>query len=150
MKRISCHYLVLITLIGLAATLSAQHKSPAAYWESLTVGEKTAFVNGAYTTASRLKIYHMEEVKKQYGHDPYWREPYFIERFYEILDQHIAEGVGYNIDIIVQAVDALYSNYDNVQIPIIEALRIVSTAQDGDRDKANVLLLKAQRQYREK
>ncbi|MBC8400768.1 MAG: hypothetical protein H8E14_04710 [Candidatus Marinimicrobia bacterium] len=148
MKQIIKILLIVILGSGLASDLSAQLNTPAEYWDSLTDGEKLAFVNGAYTAISRMKSFHMEEVKKQYGHDPYWREPYFIERFYQILDQHLAEGVGYNIDIIAQAMNALYANFDNVRIPIVEALRIVSTAQDGDQQKANVLLLKAQRQYR--
>lgn len=137
--------MLLVIIVGISF---AQSATPADYWEGLTEGEKIAFVNGAYTALSRMKTYHTQEVQKQYGHDPYWREPYFIERFYVILDQHISEGVGYNLDIIIHAMDALYVNYDNVEIPIIDALRIVSTAQDGDHQKANVLLLKAQRQYR--
>ncbi|NQT97894.1 MAG: hypothetical protein HQ562_09165 [Candidatus Marinimicrobia bacterium] len=148
MKNIISVLILIVISIGLVTDLNAQQNTPAEYWDSLTDGEKLAFVNGAYTAVSRMKSFHMEEVKMQYGHDPYWREPYFVERFYQILDQHLAEGVGYNIDIIAQAMDALYANFDNVRIPIIEALRIVSTAQDGEQQKANVLLLKAQRQYR--
>ncbi len=141
--------LLSILVISISITmLSAQSATPSNYWDSLTDSEKLAFVNGAYTAVSAIKSFHMEEVKKQYGHDPYWREPYFIERYYEIVDQHIAEGVGYNIEIIVKAMDALYSNFDNSLIPVMTALRIVSTAHDGDRDKADVLLLKAQRSYR--
>ncbi len=141
--------IIIVVLILCSMNLIyAQDNTPAEYWDSLIDSEKLAFVNGAYTAISRMKLIHMEEVKMQYGHDPYWREPYFVERYYEILDQHISDGVGYNIDIIVQAIDALYANYDNTRIPLIAALRIVSTAQDGDRQKADVLLLKAQRQYR--
>ena len=124
--------IIIVVLILCSMNLIyAQDNTPAEYWDSLIDSEKLAFVNGAYTAISRMKLIHMEEVKMQYGHDPYWREPYFVERYYEILDQHISDGVGYNI-----------------RIPLIAALRIVSTAQDGDRQKADVLLLKAQRQYR--
>ncbi len=145
MKKI---FSIILILVSISSGLIAQHSTPADYWGSLTDTEKLAFVNGAYTAMSRAKAVHIEEVKKMYGRDPYYREPYFIERFYEVVDEHIAEGVGYNIDIIVQAMDALYANYDNVLIPVIEALRVVSTAQDGDQQTANVLLLKAQRKYR--
>ncbi len=144
MKKI---LLLILALLLVSGGLVAQHITPADYWGSLTDGEKLAFINGAYTALSRAKAVHIEEVKKMYGRDPYYREPYFIERFYEVIDEHISEGVGYNIDIIVQAVDALYANYDNVEIPVIEAIRIVSTAQDGDKKTADVLLLKAQRTY---
>jgi hypothetical protein len=44
--------------------------------------------------------------------------------------------------------DALYSNYDNRNIPLVKAIRIVSVDQDGEREKANLLLLKAQRKYK--
>ena len=43
--------------------------------------------------------------------------------------------------------DAFYTNSDNYNIPIMEALRIVSLIQDGDNQKANLRLLKAQRTY---
>ena len=42
----------------------------------------------------------------------------------------------------------LYSNYDNTEIPILEALRIVSLAQDEKTDKADLYLLKAQKRYK--
>jgi hypothetical protein len=43
--------------------------------------------------------------------------------------------------------DAFYVNSDNYNIPVMEALRIVSLMQDGERKKANLRLLKAQRKY---
>jgi len=44
--------------------------------------------------------------------------------------------------------DAFYSNYDNTAIPLLESLRIVSLAQDGKTEKADLYLLKAQKRYR--
>jgi len=44
--------------------------------------------------------------------------------------------------------DALYSNYDNTEIPLLEALRIVSLAQDEKTEKADLYLLKAQKRYK--
>ena len=43
--------------------------------------------------------------------------------------------------------DAFYSNSDNANIPVIEAIRIVSMVQDDKYKKANHYLLKAQRKY---
>jgi hypothetical protein len=126
----------------------AQSTSPADYWNSLTPGEKIAFVNGAYATLVKLKAHHQWEVNKQYRHDPKWIAPYYIDRYYEIIDEHISQNVGYQLDIITQHMDALYANYDNRNIPLIDMLRIVSVAQDGDQHKANVLLLQAQRANR--
>ena len=64
----------------------SQKKSPASYWESLEVGEKSAFINGVYATGAKLKYHHKQEINKQYNQNPGWVEPYFIERFYEIVD----------------------------------------------------------------
>ena len=60
---------------------------------------------------------------------------------------HISTNVEGNIDIIVKAMDAFYSNSDNANIPVIEAIRIVSMVQDDKDKKANLYLLKAQRKY---
>jgi len=97
--------------------------------------------------ASRLKTHHQEQVNYQFLHVPGWQEPYFVERFYEIIDEHISTEVGYNLSIITQHVDALYANSDNARIPLIEAIHIVSLAQDGNQERANLLLLQAQLKY---
>tara|TARA_Y100001934_G_scaffold35017_1_gene39866 strand:- start:583 stop:1014 length:432 start_codon:yes stop_codon:yes gene_type:complete len=126
----------------------SQKKSPALYWESLEVGEKSAFINGVYATGAKLKYHHKQEINKQYNQNPGWVEPYFIERFYEIVDEHRSKKVGYDVGLISKALDAFYSNFDNMQIPLLEALRIVSLAQDGKTEKADLYLLKAQKKYK--
>ena len=75
------------------------------------------------------------------------RDSYYIERFYDIADEYRSEEAGYNLKIIVMHMNAFYSNSDNIKIPILEAMRIVSLMQDGYRDKANIRLLQAQRKY---
>ncbi len=123
------------------------NSTPASYWKGLSLDEKIAFVNGAYGMVSAVKTHHQQEVKKQYNQQPGWIKPYYIERYYDILNEHRSETVGYNLIIITRHLDSLYAGYDNVNIPLIEALRIVSLAQDDQQHKADLLLLKAQRKY---
>ena len=52
------------------------------------------------------------------------------------------------MDIVANAMDAFYSNFDNGAIPILEAIRIVSLSQDGKTKKADTYLLKAQKRYK--
>ena len=87
------------------------------------------------------------EVKKQFIYDDNWIEPYYIERFYEIADEYRSEEVGYNLKIIALHMDAFYTNSDNYNIPVLEALRVVSLVQDGDKKTANVRLLRLQQRY---
>ena len=128
--------------------LASQARTPATYWESLEMKEKTAFINGVYSAGAKLKFHHKQEVKKQFNQDPNWVEPYYIERFYEIIDEHRSRKAGYQVDVIAKALDAFYSNYDNTVIPLLEGLRIVSLAQDGQTEKADIYLLKAQKRYK--
>ena len=125
-----------------------QKKTPASYWESLVNNEKAAFINGVYATGAKLKYHHKQEINKQYNQNPSWVEPYFVERFYEIIDEHRSRKAGYDVSVIAKALNAFYSNYDNIQIPLLEALRIVSLAQDGKTEKADLYLLKAQKRYK--
>ena len=125
-----------------------QKKSPASYWDSLENNEKAAFINGVYATGAKLKYHHKQEINKQYNQNPSWVEPYFVERFYEIIDEHRSRKAGYDVSVIAKALNAFYSNYDNIQIPLLEALRIVSLAQDGKTEKADLYLLKAQIRYK--
>tara|TARA_B110000014_G_C20085978_1_gene567968 strand:- start:512 stop:940 length:429 start_codon:yes stop_codon:yes gene_type:complete len=127
--------------------LHSQSEAPADYWMKLIQGEKVAFVNGVYGGIARMKLHHEREVQKQYMKDPYWIQPYYINRFYDIVDEHISQDVTYDLNIVAGHIDALYANYDNRNIPLIEAIRIVSVAQDGEPQKADLILLRAQKKY---
>ena len=140
-KSILIWFLILTTTYG-------QSSTPAEFWIGYTQKEKIAFINGVYGTVSKLKSHHKTEVKKQYMHDDNWVEPYYIERFYQISDEYLANEIGYNLKIIALHMDAFYSNSDNLNIPVMEALRIVSLMQDGENRTANTRLLRAQQKYK--
>ena len=142
MKKISVIY---FTVSFIFCQVSTQNQLSINFWTGLSEPEKISFVNGAYGTISLLKKHHQHEVRKQYLHDKNWVQPYYIERFYDIADEYRSEEAGYNLKIIIMHMNAFYSNSDNVKIPILEAMRIVSLMQDGYRDKANIRLLQAQR-----
>jgi hypothetical protein len=125
----------------------AQNSTPADFWKGYSQEEKIAFINGAYGAIAKLKSHHQAEVRKQFLHDKNWVEPYYIERFYEIADEYRSQEVGYNLKILALHMDAFYSNSDNLNIPVMEALRVVSLMQDGENKKANARLLRAQRKY---
>ena len=130
------------------ATIYGQNSTASEFWIGYTQKEKIAFINGVYGTVSKLKSHHKTEVKKQYMHDDNWVEPYYIERFYQISDEYLANEIGYNLKIIALHMDAFYSNSDNLNIPVMEALRIVSLMQDGENRTANTRLLRAQQKYK--
>ena len=69
-----------------------------------------------------------------------------LKKITQEIDQ--AKKAGYDVSVIAKALDAFYSNYDNIQIPLLEALRIVSLAQDSKTEKADLYLLKAQKRYK--
>ena len=144
MKKISVIY---FTVSFIFCQVSTQNQLSINFWTGLSEPEKISFVNGAYGTISLLKKHHQHEVRKQYLHDKNWVQPYYIERFYDIADEYRSEEAGYNLKIIVMHMNAFYSNSDNIKIPILEAMRIVSLMQDGYRDKATIRLLQAQRKY---
>ena len=132
----------------LQCLFSQSKSSPADFWNSYSQEEKIAFINGAYGAIAKLKSHHKSEVKKQFMHNDNWVEPYYIERYYSISDEYIAEEVGYNIKIIALHMDAFYTNSDNVSIPVMQALRIVSLMQDGESEAANLRLLRAQQKFK--
>ena len=138
-----------ILALVIIQTIYSQSKTiPADFWKEYSTEEKIAFINGAYGAIAKLKSHHKSEVTKQYVHNDNWIEPYYIERFYNIADEYIAKDVGYNIKIVSLHIDAFYSNSDNTKIPIMQALRIVSLIQDGESEKANLRLLRAQQKYK--
>lgn len=135
---------IFILLIGI---VFPQERTPADFWYGLEEAEKVSFVNGAYSATSAMKSHHQRQVKEQYLGNDNWIRPYFIDRYYEIIDEHISRNVEGHIDIISKAMDAFYSNSDNSNIPVMEAIRIVSMVQDEKGKKANLYLLKAQKKY---
>mgnify|MGYP001428048702 FL=1 len=140
-------FLIIFILVQISFSQSDNKKSPSSFWISLSNKEKISFINGAYSALSVLKKKHKDEVAKQYLHDKNWIQPYYIDRYYSIIDEYHSEQVGYDLKIIALHVDALYANSDNLNIPILEAIKVVSLMQDGDREKANLRLLQLQRKY---
>ena len=126
----------------------SQNRAPAEFWNQYDKDQKIAFINGAYGAISKIKSHHIIEVKKQYLNYKNWVQPYYIERFYEISDEYISEKVGYDLSLIASHMDAFYSNSDNFNIPVMDALRIVSLVQDNENKKANLRLLRYQQKYR--
>jgi hypothetical protein len=140
-------FLIIFLLVQVSFSQSEIKQSPSSFWISLSNKEKISFINGTYSALSVLKKKHKDEVAKQYLHDKNWIQPYYIDRYYSIIDEYHSEQVGYDLKIIALHVDALYANSDNLNIPIMEAIKVVSLMQDGDREKANLRLLQLQRKY---
>jgi len=147
MNKIIISAMYILTSILHAENFGQRDLMPAEFWGNLSVEEKVSFVNGVYSATSILKKHHEHEVYRQHKHDPNWSQPYYIERYYDIIDEYLSETVGYDLRVIALHMDALYANYDNRKIPIMEAIRIVSLSQDGDRSRADLKLLQAQRKY---
>ena len=140
-------FVIFLILFNISFSQSKPKQSPSIFWLSLSNKEKISFINGAYSALSVLKKKHKEEVAKQYLHNKNWIQPYYIDRYYSIIDEYHSAQVGYDLKIIALHVDALYANSDNSNIPIMEAIKVVSLMQDGDRSKANLRLLQLQRKY---
>ena len=136
-----------ILIIFILTSIFAQESTPAEFWSSYSQEEKIAFINGAYGAIAKLKAHHQAELRKQFLHEENFVEPYYIERFYDIADEYRSKEVGYNLKIIALHIDAFYTNSDNLNIPVLEALRVVSLMQDGEQRTANVRLLRAQQKY---
>jgi hypothetical protein len=140
-------FLIISILVQVLFSQVELKQSPSSFWISLSNKEKISFINGTYSALSILKKKHKDEVAKQYLHDKNWIQPYYIDRYYSIIDEYHSEQVGYDLKIIALHMDALYANSDNLNIPIMEAIKVVSLMQDGDREKANLRLLQLQRKY---
>ena len=140
-------FLIISILVQVLFSQVELKPSPSSFWISLSNKEKISFINGTYSALSVLKKKHKDEVAKQYLHDKNWIQPYYIDRYYSIIDEYYSEQVGYDLKIIALHMDALYANSDNLNIPIMEAIKVVSLMQDGDREKANLRLLQLQRKY---
>ena len=140
-------FLIIFIVVQISFSQSEIKQSPSNFWISLSNKEKISFINGTYSALSVLKKKHKDEVAKQYLHDKNWIQPYYIDRYYSIIDEYYSEQVGYDLKIIALHMDALYANSDNLNIPIMEAIKVVSLMQDGDREKANLRLLQLQRKY---
>ena len=140
-------FLIIFIVVQISFSQVELKQSPSSFWISLSNKEKISFINGTYSALSVLKKKHKDEVAKQYLHDKNWIQPYYIDRYYSIIDEYHSEQVGYDLKIIALHMDALYANSDNLNIPIMEAIKVVSLMQDGDREKANLRLLQLQRKY---
>ena len=92
---------VILLWFAILVTIYGQNSAPAEFWIGYSQEEKIAFINGAYGTVAKLKSHHKTEVRKQYMHDDNWVEPYYIERFYQIADEYLANEIGYNLKTLL-------------------------------------------------
>ena len=88
-------YIKAFTLVFSLCCVFSQNRPPAEFWNQYDKDQKIAFINGAYGAISKIKSHHKLEVKKQYLNYKNWVQPYYIERFYEILDEHRSKKIGY-------------------------------------------------------
>ena len=96
---------------------------------------------------SVLKNEHKKEVAKQYLHDKNWIEPYYIERYYSVIEEYHSEKVGYDIQIITMHMDAFYANSDNSKYPNHGCSKSSLLNSRWNERKANLRLLQLQRKY---
>ena len=81
-------FLIIFILVQISSSQSDNKKSPSSFWISLSNKEKISFINGTYSALSVLKKKHKDEVAKQYLHDKNWIQPYYIDRYYSIIDEY--------------------------------------------------------------
>ena len=59
--------------------------------------------------------------------------------------EYYARKLKYDFNMIRQLLDVFYTDPDNLLIPVPEAIRIIALREDGNRERANFLLLRERR-----
>ncbi len=80
---------------------------------------------------------------------PTERNPASVDRYKVERREFYARSLKYDYKMIRKLLDVFYTDPDNLLIPVPEAIRIIALREDGNRERADFLLLRERRKYLE-
>ena len=73
------------------------------------------------------------------------KEPASINRYKAERREYYSRHLKYDFKLISQYLDVFYTDPDNLEIPVPEAIRIIALRSEGKLERANFLLLRERR-----
>lgn len=136
---------VLILIILLSCQLFAQRDITGRTWTRWEEGRKIAYLAGFYAGLKADAVVFGQAERDHPLRKPVERNPASVDRYKVERREFYASKLKYNFNMIRQLLDVFYTDPDNLLIPVPEAIRIIALREDGNRERADFLLLRERR-----
>ena len=133
-------FLTIILLFNLSS--ATNFESTGNNWISMEKNEKLFFLEGFFVSQITLNKYLQDAIKYDSSGDPYWQKPFVLVMYEQNLKEFSSSKIGINTIKISDYLDAFYQDSQNIKIPIVEAIRIISLRADGNNERADWFILK--------
>ena len=133
-------FLTIILLFNLSS--ATNFESTGNNWISMKKNEKLFFLEGFFVSQITLNKYLQDAIKYDSSGDPYWQKPFVLVMYEQNLKEFSSSKIGINTIKISDYLDAFYQDSQNIKIPIVEAIRIISLRADGNNERAGWFILK--------
>ena len=133
-------FLIIILLFNL--TSATNFESTGNNWISMKKNEKLLFLEGFFVSQITLNKYLQDAVKYDSSGDPYWQKPFVLVMYEQNLKEFSSSKIGIDTIKISDYLDAFYQDSQNMKIPLVEAIRIISLRADGNIERADWFTLK--------
>ncbi|MFC1619636.1 hypothetical protein ACFL45_06785 [Candidatus Neomarinimicrobiota bacterium] len=80
---------------------------------------------------------------------PIQREPVSIDRYKAERKEYYSRHLKYDFKLIKELLDVFYTDPDNLEIPVPEAIRIIALRSEDQLERANFILLRERRKAME-
>ncbi|MAJ43859.1 MAG: hypothetical protein CMF96_03815 [Candidatus Marinimicrobia bacterium] len=117
-------------------------------WQTWGKNEKEVFLNGFYSSLHTLNKYLEDAIKFDSAGDPYWEKPFVLVMYEQNLKEFSSIKIGPYMSEIIDRLDAFYQKQENIDIPVIEAIRIICLRADGQIERADWFVLQNRRNIR--
>ena len=137
--------MVLLALLWLPALLMAQRDITGRTWTRWEEDRKIAYLAGFYAGLKADAAVFGQAERDHPLRKPVERDPTSVDRYKVERREFYASKLKYNFNMIRKLLDVFYTDPDNLLIPVTEAIRIIALREDGNRERANFLLLRERR-----
>ena len=114
-------------------------------WKVFQKSEKEMFLKGFFSSQYTLNEHLENAIKYDSAGDPYWQKPFVLVMYEQNLKEFSSINIGLNIIEISDRLDAFYQNQENINISIVEGIRIICLRADGQIERADWFVLQNRR-----
>ena len=137
--------IILLVVLGLSTFLPAQRDITGKTWTRWEEGRKIAYLAGFYAGLKADAAIFRQAERDHPLRKPAERNPASVDRYKAERREYYARNLKYDFKMLRKFLDVFYTDPDNLLIPVPEAIRIIALREDGNRERADFLLLRERR-----
>ena len=137
--------MALLAFLLLPALLTAQQDITGRTWTRWDESRKIVYLAGFYAGLKADAAIFGQAERDHPLRKPVERNPASVDRYKVERREFYARKLKYDFNMIRKLLDVFYTDPDNLLIPVPEAIRIIALREDGNRERANFLLLRERR-----